>query len=161
MNAITLVRSRSQLLRLFHRSMILGCALLVATLATSAQAQKPVTTTRSCTTRVLFLGNSYTYFNDLPAIVSELAKAGHQCTVETRMVAPSGKTLKDHWESSASREALDSQAWDFVVLQDQSTLGINFYFEGQTRVTSDELFRPYAKLWADEIRDHHATRSEE
>ena len=136
---------------------ILGCALLVVTLTTSAQAQKPVTTTRSCTTRVLFLGNSYTYFNDLPAIVSELAKAGHQCTVETRMVAPGGKTLKDHWESSASREALDSQAWDFVVLQDQSTLGINFYFEGQTRVTSDELFRPYAKLWADEIRKHHAT----
>src|SRR5215470_3806228 len=109
-----------------------------------------------CVTRVLFLGNSYTYFNDLPAIFSELAKAGHQCTVETRMVAPGGKTLKDHWESSASREALNSQAWDFVVLQDQSTLGINFYFEGQTRVGGDEKFRPYAELWAREIRKHHA-----
>jgi len=125
-------------------------ALLVATLATSAQAH-------SCTTRVLFLGNSYTYFNNLPAIVSELAKAGHQCTVETRMIAPGGKTLRDHWDSSASREALNSEAWDFVVLQDQSTLGINFYFEGQTRVTSDEKFRPYATLWANEIRKHHAT----
>src|ERR1041384_6264147 len=125
-------------------------AMLVATLATSAQAH-------SCTTRVLFLGNSYTYFNNLPAIVSELAKAGHQCTVETRMIAPGGKTLRDHWDSSASREALNSQSWDFVVLQDQSTLGINFYFEGQTRVGGDEIFRPYAERWANEIRKHHAT----
>ena len=135
----------------------LGCALLLATLANSAEAQQSDKPSRSCTTRVLFLGNSYTYFNDLPAILSELAKAGHQCTLETRMVAPGGKTLKDHWESAASREALNSQAWDFVVLQDQSTLGINFYFEGQTRVGGDEKFRPYAELWANEIRKHHAT----
>src|SRR5690348_13204313 len=146
MNAITVVRS-----------MVLCCLFLVATVAVSAQPQQSVKPSRTCTTRVLFLGNSYTYFNNVPAIVSELAKAGHQCTVETRMIAPGGKTLRDHWESSASRQALDSQAWDFVVLQDQSTLGINFYFEGQTRVTSDELFRPYATLWANEIRKHHAT----
>jgi len=108
-------------------------------------------------TRVLFLGNSYTYFNDLPAMFSELAKAGSQCTVETRMIAPGGKRLKDHWESSASHEALNSQAWDFVVLQDQSTLGTNLYFEGKARVGGDEIFRPYAELWANEIRKHHAT----
>src|ERR1043166_3830503 len=134
--------------KFFIRSIVLGCALLVAAVAVSAQ---------QCTTRVLFLGNSYTYFNDLPAILSELAKAGHQCTLETRMVAPGGKTLKDHWESSVSRQALDAQAWDFVVLQDQSTLGVNFYFEGQPRVGGDEKFRPYAELWGNEIHKHHAT----
>ena len=138
-------------------SMVLGCAFLVATFAISAESQTSFRRGRDCIKRVLFLGNSYTYFNDLPAILSEFAKAGHQCTVETRMVAPGGKTLKDHWDSSASREALDSQAWDFVVLQDQSTLGVNLYFEGQTRVGGDELFRPYAELWANEIRKHHAT----
>jgi hypothetical protein len=138
-------------------SMVVGWALLVASLATSADTQQSVRASRSCVTRVLVLGNSYTYFNDLPAIVSELAKAGHQCTVETRMVAPGGKTLKDHWENAASHQALDSQAWDFVVLQDQSTLGVNLYFEGQARVGDDEIFRPYAELWANEIRKHHAT----
>lgn len=138
-------------------SVIFGCTFLFTTNAASPQPQQSVKPSRSCTTRVLFFGNSYTYFNDVPAILSELAKAGHQCTVETRMVAPGGKTLKDHWESSASHQALDAQNWDFVVLQDQSTLGINFYFEGQTRVTSDELFRPYAERWANEIRKHHAT----
>src|ERR1051325_11623273 len=134
----------------FVRSIVPCCALLLATIAVSAQPQQ-------CTTRILFLGNSYTYFNDLPAILSELAKSAHQCGVETRMVAPDGKPLKDHLQSSASHQALDSQSWDFVVLQDQSTLGINFYFEGQTRVGGDEIFRPYAELWANEIRKHHAT----
>ena len=138
-------------------SIVFGCVLLVAALGSFAEAQPPVRAGRGCVTRVLFLGNSYTYFNNVPGIVSELAKAGHQCTVETRMVAPGGKTLRDHWESSASREALNSQAWDFVVLQDQSTLGVNLYFEGQTRVGGDEIFRPYAELWANEIHKHHAT----
>ena len=138
-------------------SLALGCALLLATVASSAESQQSTKPKPGCITRVLFLGNSYTYFNDVPAILSGLAKAGHQCTVETRMVAPGGKTLKNHWESSTSREALNSQTWDFVVLQDQSTLGINFYFEGQTRVGGDEKFRPYAELWANEIRKHHAT----
>lgn len=138
-------------------AIIFGCAFLFSADAVSAQLQQAVKPGRGCTTRVLFLGNSYTYFNDLPAIFSELAKAGHQCTVETRMVAPGGKTLKDHWESAAAREALNSQAWDFVVLQDQSTLGVNLYFEGQTRVGTDEIFRPYAERWANEIRKHHAT----
>ena len=134
----------------------LGGAILLLLIVgpVAAQTTGP---SKQCVTRVLFLGNSYTYFNDLPAILSELAKAGHQCSVETRMIAPGGKRLKDHWESPASREALNSQAWDFVILQDQSTLGTNIYFKGNTRVGGDEIFRPYAELWANEIRKHHAT----
>jgi len=73
------------------------------------------------------------------------------------MIAPGGKRLKDHWESSVAHEALNSRAWDFVILQDQSTLGTNYYFEGKTRVGGDEIFRPYAQRWAYEIRKHHAT----
>lgn len=137
-------------------SIVMVSAFLIATLASSAESQQPVKSSRGCVTRVLFLGNSYTYFNNVPRILAEFAKAGRQCTVETRMVAPGGKTLKDHWESSASHQALDSQAWDFVVLQDQSTLGVNFYFEGYARVGGDEIFRPYAERWANEIRKHHA-----
>src|SRR5690242_17030088 len=124
---------------------------LFVVLSISAAAAQTGRAIKPCVTRVLFLGNSYTYFNDLPAIFSELAKAGDQCTVETRMVAPGGKRLKDHWDSSASHEALNSQTWDFVVLQDQSTLGTNLYFEGNARVGGDEIFRPYAGLWANEI----------
>ena len=89
-------------------------------------------------------------------MLSDLAEAGHQCTVQTRMVAPGGKRLKDHWESAESQTALQSQHWDYVVLQDQSTLGVNYYLEGQPRVTSDRVFLPYATKWAAAIRQHGA-----
>ena len=115
----------------------------------TSQDQPPV--------RVLFIGNSYTYFNDLPDIFAGLAKAGGQGRIETRMEAPGGWRLKDHWEKGEARKALAEKKWDFVVLQDQSTLGVNYYFEGKPRVTSDEVFRPYAEKWAAAIRDAGAT----
>jgi hypothetical protein len=101
-----------------------------------------------CVTRILFLGNSYTYFNDLPAMVSDLAQYGNQCTVQTRMVAPGGWRLKDHWEKGIARQLLDAEKWDFVVLQDQSTLGMDYWVEGKDHVNSDAIFRPYAEKWA-------------
>jgi hypothetical protein len=107
-----------------------------------------------CVIHVLYLGNSYTYYNNLPEIVSQLAKAGHQCQIEVRMEAPGGKRLKDHWENAGTREALNSQKWDYVVLQEQSTLGIDYFLDGQPRVTGDEVFFPYAEKWAAEIIQH-------
>jgi len=106
----------------------------------------------SCTVRILFLGNSYTYFNDLPAVVSELAKAGGQCAVETRMIAPGGAQLKDHWGAAETHATLRAEKWDYVVLQDQSSLGVGYYLDGNPRVASDALFLPYARKWAKEIR---------
>jgi len=108
-------------------------------------------------TRVLFIGNSYTYFNNLPEIFARLAQAGGRGKVETRMDAPGGWRLKDHWEKGEARKALRDGRWDFVVLQDQSTLGVNDYFEGKPRVTSDEVFKPYAEKWAAAIREAGAT----
>ncbi len=109
------------------------------------------------TTRVLFIGNSYTYFNNLPEIFARLARAGGRGKVETRMDAPGGWRLKDHWEKGEARKALRDGRWDFVVLQDQSTLGVNDYFEGKPRVTSDEVFKPYAEKWVAAIREAGAT----
>ncbi len=106
--------------------------------------------------RVLFIGNSYTYFNNLPEIFAGLAKAGGRA-VETRMEAPGGWRLKDHWEKGEARKALLDGKWDFVVLQDQSTLGVNYYFEGRPRVTSVEVFKPYAEKWVAAIHETGAT----
>lgn len=105
---------------------------------------------------VLFLGNSYTYFNDLPAIFTELAKAGNQQKVDAMMVAPGGVRLKDHWDKAEAHAALNLKKWNYVVLQDQSTLGIGYYLDGNPRVTTDEIFLPYAKKWAAEIIQHGA-----
>ena len=45
--------------------------------------------------RVLFIGNSYTYVNDLPGVFSKLADSGKHL-VETGMLAQGGWSLADH-----------------------------------------------------------------
>lgn len=70
--------------------------------------------------RVLFIGNSYTYFNDLPGLLARLASAGGtEMTVET--VAEGGMTLLGHLRSGEAVPAIRSGTWDVVVLQEQST----------------------------------------
>ena len=107
-------------------------------------------------TRVLFLGNSYTYFNNLPAIVMALAEAGTH-RVEATMAAPGGWRLKDHLEKGEALSLLRSATWDAVVLQEQSTLGTNLFVDGKPRVAGDEAFQPWAERWAAEITRAGAT----
>jgi lysophospholipase L1-like esterase len=71
--------------------------------------------------RVLFLGNSYTYVNDLPAVFRHLAKAGGR-NVETGMVANGGETLAQHAASPESLAAIRSPTWRFVIIQEQSEI---------------------------------------
>lgn len=64
---------------------------------------------------VLFVGNSLTSTNDLPAMVAEIAtSAGATWLVRSR-TAP-GFSLEDHWRAGGE-EAVRSAAADFVVLQ--------------------------------------------
>src|SRR5256712_3057541 len=72
-------------------------------------------------TRVLFIGNSYTYVNDLPAMFAGLARSGGH-RVETAMVAEGGATLAEHAASAATSAAITSKKWDVVVLQEQSEI---------------------------------------
>jgi hypothetical protein len=71
--------------------------------------------------RVLFIGNSYTSVNDLPGMLSALAKAGGH-PIQTGMVAPGGETLAGHLSSTQTMGMLQSSKWDFVVLQEQSQI---------------------------------------
>jgi len=89
-----------------------GCSLLPA--CAGAQAADPCT-------RVLFIGNSYTYVNDLPAVFTQLAASGGH-RVETGMAAEGGWTLAQHVASSATLDELASSHWDDVVLQEQSEI---------------------------------------
>lgn len=70
---------------------------------------------------ILFIGNSYTYVNDLPGMFAELARAGGH-KVETGMAAEGGWTLDNHANSSKTLDRLKSSKWDFVVLQEQSQI---------------------------------------
>jgi hypothetical protein len=69
--------------------------------------------------RVLFVGNSYTYVNDLPGVFRQLAcSAGRR--VEIAQEAQGGWTLADHAASPQTLKTIQSQKWDYVVLQEQS-----------------------------------------
>jgi hypothetical protein len=69
--------------------------------------------------RILFIGNSYTYVNDLPDMFTRLAKAGGH-RVETGTAAQGGWTLSAHAGSAETLNKLKSSKWDIVVLQEQS-----------------------------------------
>ena len=70
-------------------------------------------------TRVLFLGNSYTYVNDLPGVFTQLACSGKH-SVETGLLAQGGWTLADHVSDTNTQTELAAEKWDYVVLQEQS-----------------------------------------
>jgi hypothetical protein len=70
-------------------------------------------------TRILFLGNSYTYVNDLPSTFARLAQSGgHPVYVDS--IANGGETLAQHAVSADDLSKIASQHWSYVVLQEQS-----------------------------------------
>ncbi|OJH35743.1 hypothetical protein [Cystobacter ferrugineus] len=67
--------------------------------------------------RVLFIGNSYTYNNDLPGMLEGLVRALSPGTrMETGAVLLGGATLESHWKRGEARELLRGEAWSHVVL---------------------------------------------
>ncbi len=75
--------------------------------------------------RVLFLGNSYTSVNDLPSLLTALAKSLGQ-TIETGAHIPGGYTLgappNQHATDATSLAKIAEGSWDVVVLQEQSQI---------------------------------------
>jgi hypothetical protein len=71
--------------------------------------------------RVLFIGNSLTYVNDLPATVAALARDNGD-TIGVTMAAGPNLALIDHLNGgSAAPELLRDSSWDAVVLQQGPT----------------------------------------
>ena len=91
--------------------------------------------------RVLFVGNSLTATNDLPAVVASLAASTGR-KLEYRTVAFGGYALEDHWAQGDARAALATRSWDVVVMQQ----GPSALPEGQ------EHLRLWATRFADEAR---------
>ena len=70
--------------------------------------------------QVLFIGNSYTYGNDLPAVIAELAKAGGQRRLEHDQETPGGCSFEKHVADGKAAAKIAARNWDWVVLQEQS-----------------------------------------
>lgn len=86
----------------------MGIAMLVCMLLATPTAA-------AATLRVLFVGNSYTYVNDLPALVADLG-ATQGVRIQVTMRAEPDHSLADHLRDRRLRVLL-SQPWDWVVLQ--------------------------------------------
>ena len=68
-------------------------------------------------TRVLFIGDSYTYVNDLPTTFADLAwAAGHR--VDAVTLATGGESLAGHVADASTETTIDSETWNTIVLQD-------------------------------------------
>ena len=92
--------------------------------------------------RVLFVGNSLTATNDLPAAVAAIAARIGDRPIEVRSVTPGGVDLHDQWEQTGARDALEAERWDVVVLQ-----------QGPSALPESQVhLRLWAQRWADAIR---------
>lgn len=73
------------------------------------------------TLRMLFIGNSYTYYHTYPAIFKEIAwYEGH--FADCNIFISGGYTMKAHLANPHSMEQVDKGGYDYVMLQDQSIL---------------------------------------
>jgi hypothetical protein len=68
------------------------------------------------TIRVLFIGNSLTAANGLPAMLEALARGAGE-HIESRTVAFPDYSLEDHWNRGDAARAIATGGWSVVVLQ--------------------------------------------
>lgn len=100
------------------------------------------------TLRVLFIGNSYTATNNLPAEIAAMADGTHD-TLIYDMSAPGGYTFQQHSTYTPTLTKIQQGNWDYVVLQEQSQLPS---FPDQQ--VQDEVY-PYAHTLDSIIHEHN------
>jgi len=101
------------------------------------------------TLRVLFVGNSYIYYNNLPQMVSLISDS-----LNTKLICKKstfgGATLGDHWNSRKgllTRQILAQEKFDIVIIQDNSMWPLEH---------ADSVLM-YGKLFCDLIKSKNAT----
>lgn len=104
-----------------------AAALLLAALVPvqTAVAQRPVSPSPAvgaahAPLRILWIGNSYSFYNDLPRTITMMAMAAGENRVPaiTAALVP-GEFLRGHAQKAEVTSAL-AESWDYVVLQDNS-----------------------------------------
>lgn len=98
--------------------------------------------------RVLFVGNSFTYFYNLPQVVNAMA-ANQGVAIQTRQSTVGGSNLEQHWKSekgTQTRRMLEEGDWDYVVFNNHSTSSID----------TPESFMEYGRKFAELVRQKGA-----
>lgn len=95
--------------------------------------------------KILFIGNSFTARNDLPGLIAQLAEArGHR--LEHQLIQAGGASLRMHWNKGEAQQAIARTQYDYVVLQEQSTLPLK----------NPQRFHENVRLFDPVIRDSGA-----
>jgi hypothetical protein len=91
--------------------------LILSVIASDAVAQSK----DSRPINILFIGNSYIYYNDLPKIIVDMAAStGDKITTDSS--TPGGYTFKQHTTNVETTHKIKEGTWDYVVLQEQSQI---------------------------------------
>jgi len=102
------------------------------------------TTAQKDTTRVLFIGNSFTYFFNLPQVVNSMAQTQGKVII-TRQSTVGGSNLEQHWKGEKGTESmkkLNEGKWDYVILNNHSL----------SPIETPEAFFEYGKKFVDAIK---------
>ena len=109
--------------------------------------------TNSDPLKILFIGNSYTYYNSSPELLKALVNEKFpNKPLEIQLISQGGMTLKRHWEEGRSVEAIKSNDWDYVVLQEQSKLGMGLIIDNDFYFGQTDHFYEYARKFDTEIK---------
>ena len=110
-----------------------------------------VTTAKSKTYKVLFVGNSFTFYNSgvdyhLQQMLNA-DKSSDSTTYIIQKIAVSSYTLQDHYNDSLTIRKIRSDKWNKIVLQEQST----------RPMTNRDLFLQYATLLDAKVKKDSAS----
>jgi hypothetical protein len=132
---------------------LIALFILLPVMTGQTQQQKTTASQQPQKLHVLFIGNSYTYYNNLPQMLAGLAASAKPARVlETEMVAVGGATLKRLWDNGQAQQALARGRWDYVVLQEQSTLGMSKIVDGIAQINDPAEFHAAARVYDAEIK---------
>lgn len=104
---------------------LLSLALIIAPDRAFAQETEKRDDSANTPLKVLFIGNSYTYYNNMPTTLAAMSAApGQTRRIEVTEVTKGGATLEKMGSLRTTQHTLSEGHWDYVVLQEQSLLPI-------------------------------------
>lgn len=94
--------------------------------------------------KILFVGNSFTYFWNMPQLVQAMGK-NQGVNLEIHQSTVGGSNLKQHWDEekgTLTQKLIKENKWDYVILGDHSLSTIN----------TPERFKEFGKKFSELIR---------
>lgn len=105
-------------------------------LSVSVNAKTPVQAGE--TINVLWIGNSFTFYNDLPELFKNIA-AQQGVTVENTRLLKGGEKFSGHLKNKGALDTIAMGGWDYVILQEFSSTPAY-----STKFVAEDIY-PYAE----------------